>query len=500
MTASIDALYRPALGLLTDLYQLTMAAGFWHAGLAEREAVFHLFFRCAPFGGHYAVACGLEAAASCLESLRFAPEDLEYLATLDGSGGRRLFDDEFLDRLCTFEFACDVDALPEGSLAFPHVPMLRVRGPLWQAQLVETALLNLLGFPTLVATKAARITAVANGPVVDFGLRRAQGPDGGLTASRAAWVGGCAGTSNVLAGRLFGIPVKGTHAHSWVMAFPDEEAAFDAWVDAFPHNSILLVDTYDTRAGVAKAVKVARAMERRGEQLAGIRLDSGDLAALGRDAREQLDAAGFPDVAIIASNDLDEYRIEALRQRRAPVSLWGVGTRLVTAQDQPALGVVYKLGALQQADGSWRRVFKRSSDPAKATLPGALDVECWRGPLGEAIAVGLRDGDEAPGEGAWWDLARDEASELRPSAREAALIPVFEGGRRVWTAPPLWEVRVRARDELQMLAPEVRRMREGQPFPVLLSPNLQRRRLEMLADPSVGGVAGHGSAAPRGEL
>ena len=482
MSASPTDLYRPGLGLLTDLYELTMAAGYWHAGLAEREAVFHLYFRSAPFGGNYAVACGLEAVAGYLQGLAFATEDVEFLATLEGAGGRRLFENDFLDRLCTFEFTCDVDALPEGSLAFPHVPMLRVRGPLWQAQLVETALLNLVGFPTLIATKAARICAVANGPVVEFGLRRAQGPDGGLTASRASWVGGSAGTSNVLAGRLFGIPVKGTHAHSWVNAFPDEDAAFDAWIDAYPHNSILLVDTFDTRAGVAKAVEAARQLDRRGESLAGIRLDSGDLASLARDAREQLDAAGFPEVAIVASNDLDEYRIEALRHRRAPISLWGVGTRLVTSEAQPALGVVYKLGALREADGSWRRVLKRSSDAGKATLPGALEVECWRGPLGEAIAVALRDVDEAPGDGAWWDRAREAPSALQPSAREVALIPIFEGGRRVWTAPPLWEVRVRARDELRMLAPEVRRMRDGQPFPVLLSPNLQRRRLEMLAE------------------
>ncbi len=480
MTASPDALYRPALGLLTDLYQLTMAAGFWHAGLAERQAVFHLFFRRAPFEGQYAVSCGLEAAVGYLESLRFSEEDVSFLATLKGVGDRPLFQADFLARLADFRFACDVDALPEGSLAFPHVPMIRVKGPLWQAQLVETALLNLVGFPTLVATKAARICDVASGPVVDFGLRRAQGPDGGLTASRAAWVGGCAGTSNVLAGRLYGIPVKGTHAHSWVMAFPDEDAAFAAWIDAFPHNSILLVDTFDTRAGVSKAIAAGQELRRRGGDLAGVRLDSGDLAALSRGAREQLDAAGFPDAAVVASSDLDEYRIESLRQRRAPIALWGVGTRLVTASDQPSLGVVYKLGALQEADGSWRQVLKRSSDPAKATLPGALEVERWTGPLGEAVAIALRDAHEAPGEGPWWDRSQEAPSDLEPASRAPALIPVFEGGRRVWTAPPLWEVRVRARDERRLLPAEVRRLRGGSPFPVLLSPNLQERRRALL--------------------
>lgn len=480
MTASTDALYRPALGLLTDLYQLTMAAGFWHAGIAEREAVFHLFFREAPFGGRYAISCGLEAVAGFLESLRFSEEDLAYLATLTGAGDRRLFDDAFLERLRTFELACDVDALPEGSLALPHVPMIRVRGPLWQAQLLETPLLNLTGFATLIATKAARICQAAGGPVVDFGLRRAQGPDGGLTASRAAWVGGCAGTSNVLAGRLFGIPVKGTHAHSWVMAFPDEDAAFGAWTDAYPHNSVLLVDTFETRAGVGKAVAAGLELAERGEQLAGVRLDSGDLAALAADAREQLDRAGMTDASIVASNDLDEHRIEALRRRGAPISLWGVGTRLVTASDQPSLGVVYKLGALQEADGSWRRVLKRSSEAGKATLPGALEVERWRGPRGDLQAYALRDADEPPGEGAWWDRATEQPLELDPAERAAALVPIFRGGKRVWTAPPLTEVRARTRAVLAALPPDVKALRDGRPFPVLLSPNLQRRRVELL--------------------
>jgi nicotinate phosphoribosyltransferase len=483
MPASPDALYRPALGLLTDLYQLTMAAGYRASGIAEREAVFHLTFRQAPFEGRYVLACGLEAAAGYLESLHFPDDDVAWLATLEGPDRRPLFDDSFLQMLSDFSFACDVHALPEGSVAFPHVPLMRVRGPLWQAQIVETALLNLMGFASLVATKAARICDVAGGPVVEFGLRRAQGPDGGLTASRAAWVGGCAGTSNVLAGRLFGIPVKGTHAHSWVLAFEDEAEAFAAWVDAYPGNSILLVDTHDTRKGVRKAVTTARLMDGRGERLGGVRLDSGDLAALARDAREQLDDAGFEDAVIVASNDLDEYRIEALRHRRAPITLWGVGSRLVTAADQPSLGVVYKLGAIRAADGSWRRVMKRTSDATKATLPGALEVERWRGPLGEPVALALRDADEAPGEGAWWDRAHEAESPLTPAARELALIPIFEGGRCVWTAPPLWEVRVRARDELRLLPAEVRRLRDGQPYPVLLSPNLQRRRQSLSQGP-----------------
>src|SRR5262245_28964447 len=282
----------PSVALLTDLYELTMAYGYWRSGKAEDEAVFHLFFRENPFGGGYTIAAGLEAAVDYLDNLRFGDLDLEYLR------GLGLFDDEFIDRLRRLEFACDVDAVPEGTVVFPHEPLVRVRGPILQAQLVESALLNVINFQSLIATKAARIVYAAKGDrVIDFGLRRAQGPDGANSASRAAYIGGCAGTSNVLAGATFEIPVKGTHAHSWVMSFPSEAEAFRTWVRVMPNNTVLLVDTYDTLDGVRHAIEVAKTMraeERR--ELQGIRLDSGDLAYLSIQARKMLDEAGFPNV------------------------------------------------------------------------------------------------------------------------------------------------------------------------------------------------------------
>jgi nicotinate phosphoribosyltransferase len=265
--------------LLTDLYQLTMAYGYWHAGRAEREAAFHLYFRTAPFGGGYAVACGLDAAADYLAGFRFEPDDLAYLATLRASeddGAGRLFPDAFLDHLAALRLTLDVDMAAEGDVVFAGAPMVRVRGPVLQAQLVETALLAHVGFPTLVATKAARLCEAAAGDeVLEFGLRRAQGPDGGLTASRAAYVGGCAATSNVLAGRRFGLPVRGTHAHSWVLAFDSEPEAFAAYADALPDNCVFLVDTYDTLDGVRHAVEAGERLRARGHRLLGVRLDSG---------------------------------------------------------------------------------------------------------------------------------------------------------------------------------------------------------------------------------
>ena len=301
----LSRIYQTSLGLLTDLYQLTMAAGYHRTGLAEREAVFHLFFRENPFGGGYAVSCGLATAIDYLRSWSFTEDDLAYLADQCGVDGKPLFDPRFLSYLAEQRFCCDVDAMEEGTVVLANEPMLRVRGPLLQCQLVETALLTLLNFETLIATKAARVTSAAGeNPVLEFGLRRAQGIDGGLSASRAAFVGGCAATSNVLAGRLFGIPVRGTHAHSWIMCFDDELEAMQAYADAMPNNCVFLVDTYDSIQGVHNAVEVGRRLRKQGHEMVGIRLDSGDLTSLSIEARKILDDAGFPDAKIIASNDL----------------------------------------------------------------------------------------------------------------------------------------------------------------------------------------------------
>src|SRR5260221_6113344 len=352
-----------------------MACGYWKSGNGEREAVFHVSFRQEPFGSGFALAAGLGPAIDYLRSLRFTEDDLAYLQSLKGADGSPLFPASFLDALREFRLTCDVDAIPEGTVVFANEPLLRVRGPLLQAQLLETGLQAAVNFSPLNASKAARIVYAAEGrSVLEFGLRRAQGPDGGLTASRAAYLGGCSGTSNVLAGRAFGIPVAGTHAHSWVMAFGDERTAFAAYTEAMPQNVLLLVDTYDSLEGVRHAIEIGRQLEARHAKLLGIRLDSGDLAWLSQEARRMLDAEGFTEARIVASNDLDEGLIASLVQQGARIDTFGVGTRLVTAYDQPALGGVYKLGAIRDPDGTWQHRIKVSEQRAKTSTPGVLGV------------------------------------------------------------------------------------------------------------------------------
>lgn len=421
------------MALLTDLYQLTMAQGYWKLGRQAVPAAFNLYFRTAPFDEQHAIACGLGPALDFLESYRFTETDLDYLGRVPAPGGGPLFDPAFLLALGELELEVDVIAVPEGTVVFANEPLLRVEGPLLQAQLLETALLTHLNFSTLVATKAARVCEAADhAPVLEFGLRRAQGVDGGLTASRAAFIGGCTATSNVLAGQRFGIPVRGTHAHSWVMSFHDEHEAFEAYAEVMPNNCILLVDTYDTIEGIVHAIEVGQRLRQEGKALAGIRLDSGDLAALSRRARSMLDEAGLDKVKIVASDGLNEYEIARLRSAGAAIDVWGVGTHLATSHDQPALGGVYKLAAIADrvTDGdpspSWRPTMKRSSDPSKASLPGRLQVrrnvsddEVWTDTIYD-----VDDGFDGPGH----DL----------------LVPVFEGGRRVAEAVPTEEVRERA--------------------------------------------------------
>ena len=345
-------IYKESLALLTDLYQLTMSYGYWKTGLDRKEAVYHLFFRRAPFQGGFTVAAGLEAAIDYLENFHFDESDLHYLADLKNSEGGRSFPDDFLDYLFNLKFSCDVDAMPEGTIAFPYEPLLRIKGPLIQCQILESPLLNLINFPTLIATKAARIRIAAkDDQIIEFGLRRAQGIDGSITASRAAYIGGCSATSNVLAGKLFGIPVRGTHSHSWVMVFDDELESFQTLAENMPANSVFLVDTYDSLEGVKKAIQVGKWLKKKGKTLKGIRLDSGDLAYLSIKSREMLDKAGFPDAAIVASNELDETLISDLKRQGAQVGVWGVGTNLVTSKDQPALDGVYKLSALRDPGG-----------------------------------------------------------------------------------------------------------------------------------------------------
>jgi len=369
------SLYNQSMALLTDLYELTMAYGYWKTGVHRREAVFHLHFRQNPFGGGFSVACGLSTAIDFLQNFKFDASDITYLGTLNGNDQKPLFDKKFLSYLGGMRFECDVDAIPEGTVVFPHEPLIRVKGPIWQAQVLETVLLNILGFQTLLATKAARISIAARGkPVLEFGLRRAQGFDGALVASRAAYIGGVSSTSNVLAGKIYGLPVRGTQAHSWVMSFEDELEAFRAYAKAMPNNCIFLVDTYDSLEGVRHAVQIGKELKKEGHQLAGIRLDSGDLAYLSAEARKILDRGGFTKAVIVASNDLDETIMESLNEQGAQIGLWGIGTKLITAFDQPALGAVYKLSAVRDPGKEWQYRVKLSEQSLKVSIPGIQQV------------------------------------------------------------------------------------------------------------------------------
>jgi nicotinate phosphoribosyltransferase len=487
----IRDLYRPTLAALTDLYELTMGAGYLAAGLADREAVFALSFRNLPFDGGYVVAAGLEDALEILAGLEFDTPDLEHLAALRGTSGKPLFRHDFLDHLAGLRFSCDVDAIPEGTAVFPHEPLLRVRGPLLQAQLVESVLLNVIGFQTLIATKAARVVqAAGGGSVLEFGLRRAHGPDGAISAARAAYIGGVAATSDVLAGRLYGIPVRGTHAHSWVQVFRDEQLAFDTYADAQPDNVTLLVDTYDSLDGVRHAIRTGRRLRKAGRSLDGIRLDSGDLAYLSIEARRLLDEAGFAETAIVASNDLDEYTIESLREQGARIDIWGVGTRLATAFDQPALGCVYKLTAVRE-DGEWRFPVKLSEHSAKISIPGVLGVRRFTDATGRFRADMIYDEAVPPaGDG---DVIVDPADALHMRAIDPSwtcdelVAPAMRGGQRLPDPPSLDAARDRARAQLESLHPAIRRLLNPHVYPVGLEQRLHERRTRLVLERRVPG-------------
>jgi nicotinate phosphoribosyltransferase len=478
------SLYGQSLALLTDLYEITMACGYWKSGMAEQEAVFHLFYRRQPFGGGFGIGCGLASVVEYLRAFRFDESDVAYLKTLRDNSGRPLFEAGFLDLLAKLDFACDIDAIPEGTVVFPEEPLVRVKGPLLQCQLLETALLNLINFQTLIATKAARVCLAAQGDAVfEFGLRRAQGVDGGVSASRAAYVGGCAGTSNVLAGKLYGIPVKGTHAHSWIMAFDTEQQAFDAYAEAMPDNSVFLVDTYDTIRGVKRAIQAGRRLAERGHRMAGIRLDSGDIAQLSIEARRLLDEAGFPDAAIVASNELDEYVIADLKQRGARVNMWGVGTKLATAFEEPALGGVYKLSAIRKEGADWRYRVKLSDEAAKVSNPGVLQVRRFRA-AGEFEGDAIYDEIQPPRQG--WVIAGFDDPSRRPMSSalssEDLLQPVFRAGRCVRDTPGLMEIQKRTRAQLDALPAACKRLKDPATYLVGLEEGLSRLKRKLLAE------------------
>jgi nicotinate phosphoribosyltransferase len=418
-----------------------------------------------------------------VERLHFTDVDLSYLAGQTGSDGQPLFEQAFLDYLGNLRLSVDVDAAPEGTVVFPHQPLVRVKGSILQAQLLETPLLNIMNFQTLIATKAARICQAAGGdPVVEFGLRRAQGVDGGLTASRAAYIGGCSATSNVLAGELFGIPVKGTHAHSWVMSFGDEGEAFAAYAQVMPNNCVFLVDTYDTIEGVRHAIQIGRRLRAKGQELLGIRLDSGDLAYLSAKARQMLDEAGFTKAAILATNDLDEHLIEELKRQGAKVNVWGVGTRLATAFDQPALGGVYKLSAVREPPGPWQHKIKLSEQLIKTSTPGILQVRRFR-QAGRFIGDMLYDEILGPpAERLIIDpLDPTRGKKLPPQAEcEDLLAPMFRAGRRVYEPPPLPAVRARVQQQLACLHPTIRRLVNPHEYPAGLARNLHELKVKMV--------------------
>src|SRR6516225_4538646 len=380
--------------LTTDLYEVTMACGYWKVGVGDYEAAFHVTFRHNPFGGQFTIACGLATVIDFLRAFRFTEAEMAYLASQRGNDYKPLFDSVFLDYMRDLRLTCDIDAIPEGTLVFPNEPLIRVVGPIIQCQLLETALLNILNFQSLIATKAARICLAAeNDAVIEFGLRRAQGADGGLSSARAAYIGGCAGTSNLQAGERFGIPVSGTQAHSWIMFFQTEVEAFQTYARAMPNNCVFLVDTYDSLEGVRHAIQVARQLRKEGHEMVGVRLDSGDRVALSIKARRMLDEAGFTNAKIVCSGDLDEFGIAEIKKRGGKIDIWGVGTKLATGQPDSALGGIYKLGAMRRPGGEWQYRIKVSEESAKTSCPGTLQVRRFHQQNGRFIADAIYETD-----------------------------------------------------------------------------------------------------------
>ncbi|WP_085830163.1 nicotinate phosphoribosyltransferase [Collinsella vaginalis] len=472
------------VALLTDLYELTMAQGLWENGKIEERACFTVFYRDNPFGSGFSVMCGTAETPELVESLRFTSEDIAYLSGLKAPLGGPLFNAEFLEYLRDFRMRVDIDAIAEGELAFAREPLVRVTGPTFDCLLLETALLNTVGFQTLVATKTARVVEAAKArPVAEFGLRRAQGPDGGLTVARASYVAGAASTSNVLAGRRWGIPVSGTHAHSWVMSFDSELEAFRAYARSMPRNCILLVDTYDVREGVENAIIVAKEMEERGERLSGIRIDSGDLAKLSAYARSRFDEEGLSYIKIVVSNDLDEYTIQSLLNQGAPVDSFGVGTKLVTCFDQPALGGVYKMTArLEEGEGSWTPVMKLSEQPYKRTIPGIQGVRRYVDATGSPVCDMIYDEAHLEGEGerrgqtlvAVTDPAL--VTDVSHFSYREMLEPCVRDGRAIAPRESLEDARARCQAALAKLDPAYRRFLYPQSYVVGLEQGLANLR------------------------
>ncbi len=474
------------VAMLTDLYELTMAQGLWENGKLEEQGCFTAFYRDKPFGSAYAVMCGTSDLPDLVENLRFSDEDVDYLASLEAPAGGRMFNPEFLEYLRGFCAHVDIDAVPEGELVFPREPMVRVVGPALECQLLETALLNTIGFQTLVATKTARVVSAAKGrPVAEFGLRRAQGPDGGMAVARASYVAGAASTSNVLAGRKYGIPVFGTHAHSWVMSFDTELEAFRAFAASMPNNCTLLIDTYDVREGTENAITVAKEMEARGQRLAAIRIDSGDLAKLSAYVRERFDVEGLPYVKISVSNDLDEYTIQSLLSQGAPIDSFGVGTKLSTCYDQPALGGVYKLSARREAgDASWTPVVKLSEQPYKRTIPGLQKIRRFYDESGSPVCDMIYDEACTAPAGTTIVSVDDAALVADVSGLEGreVMVPIVRDGAAVAPRESIEDARARCKAALGSLDRVYKRFLYPQSYTVGMEENLAHLRDELVRE------------------
>ena len=481
---------RQNLTLLTDLYELTMMQGYFKNKEENRTVIFDAFYRTNPFGGGYAIMCGVEQLVRYVNDLHFSSQDIEYLRSLG------IFDADFLDYLADFKFTGDIYSIPEGTLMFPREPMVKVIAPIAQAQLMETAILNIINHQSLIAAKAARICYAARGDgVMEFGLRRAQGPDAGTYGARAAVIAGCVGTSNVLCGELFDVPVKGTHAHSWIMSFPDELTAFQTYADLYPNACILLADTYDTlKSGVPNAIRTFQYMRDKGtlNKGYGIRLDSGDLAYISKKARKMLDDAGFADASIAASSDLDEYVIQSLKSQGARIDSWGVGTNLITSKNTPAFGGVYKLAAIEGPDGSLIPKIKLSENTDKITNPGNKQV--WRiyDKQYHKIRADLISMDDEvfdpeqdliifdPKE--TWKKTKIKAGtyDLRP-----LLVPIFKNGECVYKSPSVLEIRDICTKEKDSLWDETKRFVNPHEMYVDLSDKLYKIKADLLEELSM---------------
>ena len=474
------------LTLLTDFYELTMMQGYFKEKDANETVIFDAFYRNNPVGSGYSICAGLDQVIDYVKNLHFDEDDIDYLRTTG------MFEEDFLDYLRHFHFSGDIYAIPEGSVVFPREPLVKIIAPIMEAQLIETALLNIINHQSLIATKAARVVYAAQGDgVMEFGLRRAQGPDAGIYGARAAMIAGCIGTSNVLCGKMFDVPVKGTHAHSWIMSFPDELTAFRTYAKLYPNACILLVDTYDTlNSGIPNAIKVFKEMREAGIPLTfyGIRLDSGDLAYLSKKAKKMLDAAGFPDAVISASNDLDETLISSLKLQGAAINSWGVGTNLITSKDCPSFGGVYKLAAIKdKATGKFIPKIKLSENEEKITNPGNKTIyriysRDSHKIIADLICLVGETYDENNSLLLFDPVATWKKTLLAPGTytMKEIMVPIFKDGVCVYHSPKVMEIREYCKKELDTLWDETKRLVNPHEVHVDLSNELWHMKTRLL--------------------